>query len=115
MIMFRSRYLLSRVCARASAWLMLALLPITCVAADFVHPGILHTQQDFDRMKAAIAAQTNPIYQGYVAFAADSGSQLSYTMQGPFAGAGRDSGEHTTEMHNDANAVYQQAVMWAVT
>jgi len=85
------------------------------VAAGFVHPGLLHTQQDLDRMTAAVVAQTSPLYQGYQALAADNGSKLTYTMQGPFTIFGRASGQHTTEMHNDANAAYQQAIMWVAT
>ncbi len=97
----------------AVAFALVAFLPLRAASVSFVHPGLLHTGADLDRMKNAVAAQTSPIYQGYVAFAADSHSSLTYTKQGAFATAGRTN--NTTALHNDAHAAYQQAIMWAVT
>jgi hypothetical protein len=34
-------------------------------ATAFAHPGILHTQADFDRMKQMVNAGTQPYLDGY--------------------------------------------------
>jgi|GEM_PF-658852 len=118
----RSRAFLSRALTlrfqtyRAAVSALLFLTFAANVQADeFIHPGLLHTQQDLARLKAAIANKTAPTYQGYQVFSGHSLSKSTYVMQGPFATFGRNPGQHTTEMHNDANAAYQNAVMWAVT
>ncbi len=81
----------------------------------FVHPGILHTFADLERMKTNVAAGNAPWSTGYAAFAAHSGSQSNYAMQGPFGEYGRNPDVNTTQMHNDCNAAYQNAVMWYLT
>jgi len=100
--------------------LLLLLLPLTAAigAADaqqFVHPGLLQSRADLDRMKSGVAAHQSPIYEGYTVFAASPQSQSSYVMRGPFEEIGRNPTAHFGEFDTDANAAYQCALMWTIT
>ena len=83
----------------------------------FAHPGILHTQEDLDRMKDAVAAKRDPIYSGYLAMAADSRSSYDYTAHntGQITSWGRGPSNYQTETPNDAAAAYQNTLMWYIT
>lgn len=89
-----------------------------CVAmADpgFVHPGLLQSREDLQRMKQAVAAKTEPIYSGYLVFSSNAASQLSYKMRGPMAMVGRNPTVGQLDYDSDANAAYQCALMWCIT
>ena len=81
----------------------------------FVHPGLLHTRQDLDRMKAAVAAHQEPIAAGYAVFRRHPQSQATFTMRGPFPEIGRNPTVHSGEFDQDAGAAYQCAFMWCIT
>jgi len=83
--------------------------------SGFVHPGLLHTRADLDRMRAMVAAQTEPYFAGYTALRTHAQSSASYTMRGPFAEIGRNPDVRKTEIENDVNAAYQTALLWAIT
>jgi len=96
-------------CAAASAAVLSA------AGFPFVHPGLLHSRADFARMKDAVARKQEPIFAGYEVFRAHPQSQATYTMLGPFEEIGRNPAIHFREFDQDANAAYQNAVMWAIT
>ncbi len=81
----------------------------------FVHPGLLHTRADLDRMKSMVEAGTQPYTAGYDVFKADSKSSSSYAMQGPFPETGRNPDVHQAETEDDSSAAYQNAIMWYIT
>ncbi|WP_205325144.1 alginate lyase family protein [Glycomyces sp. YM15] len=85
--------------------------------AAFVHPGLLHTAADLERMREAVAAQEAPIYQGYASMAAHARSSFDYRIRntGQVTTWGRGPTDHTAEAAEDAGAAYQNALMWAVT
>ncbi|WP_165368266.1 putative Ig domain-containing protein [Phytoactinopolyspora endophytica] len=85
--------------------------------AGFIHPGLLHSQQDLERMRTAVAAQEEPIYQGFQAMAAHHRSSLDYTIRntGQITSWGRGPTDFTNEAADDAAAAYQQALMWSIT
>src|SRR6185295_668069 len=56
-----------------------------------------------------------PWKSGYAALAADSKSQLTYTMQGPFAEVKRNPNLNLSQWRNDMTAVYNLARMWYFT
>ena len=101
------------------------LLPGTAGAAvrnstgtdPFAHPGLLHTADDLARMKAAVAAQESPVYDGYVAFAAHARSKSTYTVQnnGQITSWGRGPTNFQNQAVADSAAAYQNALMWCVT
>lgn len=88
----------------------------------FTHPGMLHTQEDFDRMKSHVNAGDEPWTSGYQVLANNSHSSSNYTMQGPVVSLIR--GGNSTEVpapdnystaFNDAAAAYQTAIRWKIT
>jgi len=84
-------------------------------AQSFIHPGLLQNAQDIARMKAAILAKQEPVYSGFLVFQANAQSQDSYHMQGPMAMVGRNPTVGQGAYDADANAAYQNALMWALT
>jgi Fibronectin type 3 domain-containing protein len=81
----------------------------------FVHPGLLHSRQDLERMKVAVAQKQEPIYSGYLKFIENPASQYSYRMLGPLAVVGRNPTVGQKEYDADANAAHQNAIMWCIT
>ena len=45
----------------------------------FMHPGMLHTQEDFDRIKSKVDAEEQPWLDGWNVLIANSHASLSYT------------------------------------
>jgi hypothetical protein len=84
-------------------------------AQSFIHPGLLQNVQDIARMKTAILGKQEPVYSGFLVFQANAQSQDSYHMQGPMAMVGRNPTVGQGTYDADANAAYQNALMWALT
>jgi len=84
-------------------------------AQRFIHPGILHSKEDLERMKKAVASKEEPIYSGYKVFIENPVSQSTYKMLGPLAMVGRNPTKGQSVYDTDANAAHQNAVMWAIT
>ncbi|WP_328564436.1 alginate lyase family protein [Streptomyces coelicoflavus] len=84
---------------------------------SFTHPGLLHTAEDLDRMRSAVAAEESPVHDGYLALAAHSRSRSTYTVRntGQVTSWGRGPGDHMGEAVADSAAAYQNALMWCVT
>jgi hypothetical protein len=83
--------------------------------AGFVHPGILHSSADIDRMRTAIERGNEPWISGFKRFKADPATRLSYRMRGPAEEIGRKPNVKNVEFDSDANAAYQLALYWAIT
>ena len=96
-------------------FLFFAWAPTTSAGFAFVHPGLLHDREDLARIKAAVAAKTLPAFAGYEAFQADACSRADYKMRGPMAMVGRNPTIGAGDYDSDANAAYQNAVMWIIT
>ncbi len=94
---------------------LLAILPRIPLAAEFAHPGLLHTQRDFDRIRVAIANQQEPIYSGFKLLVASPRASSNYNLRGPFPEWGRAPNIRTGETVSDAEAAYHNALMWAIT
>lgn len=80
-----------------------------------IHPGMLHSQADLDRMKTAILARREPIFSGFEIFRQHPNSQATYAMRGPAETIGRNPTVHVDLFDSDANAAYQCALMWCIT
>ena len=87
------------------------------VTADFVHPGLLHTRADLERMRAGIAKGEGTIFAGFEVLKASGYAQADYRMRGPLRswGRGRGSSGRQGEASSDATAAYENALMWALT
>ncbi|SJZ75847.1 Alginate lyase [Chitinophaga eiseniae] len=88
---------------------------VSAQAPVFVHPGLLHSREDLQRMGAAVARKRSPIYEGYLVFEKSFFSHYNYPTKGPLAVVGRNPTVGQADYDSDANAAYQNALMWAVT
>jgi hypothetical protein len=84
-------------------------------AQSFVHPGLLHSREDLERMKEAVARKQEPIFSGFELFRQNPVSQHTYKMQGPMEMVGRNPTVGQGTYDTDANAAHQNAIMWAIT
>ncbi|QEC75173.1 alginate lyase family protein [Mucilaginibacter ginsenosidivorax] len=94
---------------------LLLLLADFAKAQSFTHPGLLQNTQDIERMKTAIREKQEPIYSGFLVLQAHPQSQNTYRMQGPMEIVGRNPTIGQAVYDADANAAYQNALMWALT
>ncbi len=85
--------------------------------AGFVHPGLLHTQADFDRMEAKVAAKASPWIDGWNVLIANSHANLSYNPN-PQTEIHRNDGtnpDNYMTFANDVAAAYACALRWKVS
>ena len=94
---------------------LLLIAPAAFADFAFVHPGLLQSREDLERMKMAVAAKAEPIFSGYEIFQTNAQSQSDYKMRGPLAMVGRNPTVGQGAYDSDANAAYQCAVMWCIT
>lgn len=83
----------------------------------FVHPGILHTQEDLSRIKSLVDNRTQPAYGSWEKLSSDPKSSPDYRIQGPFPIISRadEYGYTKAPCEDDFNAAYYNALMWTVT
>ncbi|GAB6011299.1 alginate lyase family protein [Viscerimonas tarda] len=84
-------------------------------APQFVHPGILHTEADFDRMKEKIKGRKQPWYQGWNKLIANSHASLSYNPNPTREIVRGGTGENYSAAMNDGAAAYQLAIRWKLS
>ena len=81
----------------------------------FIHPGGLHTQADFDRVKAQIAADNTKVKQAYAKLKAAAYAQPSvqtYPVETIVRGGGN--GENYMNAARGAAMAYQNALRWKI-
>ncbi|MFE4963732.1 alginate lyase family protein [Streptomyces sp. NPDC056660] len=84
-------------------------------SAAFVHPGLLHTQADFDRMAAKVKAGVGLWKAGYAKLAANPRGASTWKPN-PLATVIRGAdGDNVTTLAFDIAAAYQNALRWKVT
>ncbi|MDQ0874528.1 hypothetical protein QFZ77_003187 [Paenibacillus sp. V4I3] len=84
-------------------------------ATAFVHPGIMQTQADFDRMTQMVGAGTQPYLDGYNQLV---GSPLSSSNWTPRATATINRGgtdDNVALLYIDVARAYQNALLWKIT
>ncbi len=81
----------------------------------FVHPGILHTAADLERMRKQVAAGAQPYLDGFKKLQSHPQSSSRYKVQGVFKETGRKPSRNSSKHESDANAAYQNAMMWIIT
>jgi hypothetical protein len=90
----------------------------TPASNTFVHPGLLHTQDDFDRMSQKVAASASPWIGSWNKLIANNHADKSRTPQ-PVAVVYRGSdGVHAQNfdiLYNDVHAAYACALRWKVS
>lgn len=88
------------------------------MAQSFVHPGLLHTQADFDRMKAKVAAGARPWIDDWRRLIANPHASLGWTPHPQIVvRRGKDSvhPENYAALFNDIAAAYALALRWKVS
>jgi fibronectin type 3 domain-containing protein len=85
--------------------------------APFVHPGVMHTIADLERMRTNVLATNQPWYMGYTKMLSDSHSSTSYPMAGPLPTITRDAVHPVlpTAFQDDCGGAYQNALLWYLT
>ncbi|WP_236652910.1 alginate lyase family protein [Chitinophaga vietnamensis] len=84
----------------------------------FVHPGLLHKQSDFDRMKAKVGAGAEPWLSGWNQLTANPHSALSWQPNATDTIYRGDDGTHHQnygQLYNDVAAAYATALRWKVS
>ncbi|KAH7389265.1 chondroitin AC/alginate lyase [Cadophora sp. MPI-SDFR-AT-0126] len=89
------------------------------LAVSWVHPGILHNIADLSRIKKLVASKTQPWYEAYQAFAADSNSLLIYSFTGACPVVTPDKNANLIvcmgQFASDSVAALQLAMMWTIS
>ena len=80
----------------------------------FTHPGLLHADGDFARMKAKVAAGAQPWLDGWNALTSNGRAQLGATPR-PLATVTRGATNNSAQMYIDIDRAYQLALRWKVT
>lgn len=103
--------------SKFTATLLLSLLAMTnaAPAQPFVHPGLLQTREDLERMRKGIETKDPVIASGFEVFRNNRLSQSTYRMKGPGETIGRAPNTNFGEFNDDAAAAYQNALMWCLT
>ena len=94
----------------------LSLAASTAPYAPFVHPGTLHTQADFDRMIAKVAADAQPWKTDYDILVNSPWAQTwwpAYDID--YINRGGANPNNYTRSQQDAQAIYELALRWKLT
>ena len=84
----------------------------------FVHPGLLHTQQDFDRMRTKVASGAAPWTQGWQKLVANRHASLAWKANPQtvvYRGKDGSHAENYATLFNDAAAAYALALRWKIS
>ncbi|MFC0518087.1 alginate lyase family protein [Mucilaginibacter angelicae] len=82
---------------------------------QFVHPGLLSDNKDIARIKAGLTAGQPDIKAGFEQLSHHPQSQFTYQLQGPLTMIGRNPTVGQGVYDSDANAAFQNALMWTIT
>ncbi|MES2438018.1 MAG: LamG-like jellyroll fold domain-containing protein [Verrucomicrobiota bacterium] len=94
------------------AGLMILAFPQRASAQTFVHPGLLHTEADFNRMRTKVELGAQPWLSGWQALTNHGYSQLGATPR-PLATVIRPG--NVAQMYIDIYRTYQCALRWKVS
>jgi hypothetical protein len=84
----------------------------------FVHPGLLHTADDFDRMRKHVAAGDQPWKDGWDKLIANPHSSLHYKprpVEVVYRGYDKVHAENYARLFNDIAAAYACALRWRIS
>ena len=88
-------------------------LPVSASAVK--HPGMLHTQADFDRMRAQVNAGAQPWIAGWNKLIANKHSSATYKPNPQATIVRGGTGENYGILYNDIAAAYQNALRWKIS
>lgn len=84
-------------------------------ARAFAHPGLLHTEADFARMRKKVGAQAEPWLSGWNALLASGRSQLGAAPRPLTTVVRGGPGENFAQLYIDIARTYQLALRWKVS
>jgi hypothetical protein len=85
------------------------------VGKGFVHPGLLHTEEDLERMRSMVRARRSPWIEGWGELISSSHAQLGWQPRATEEIIrGAVPGQNSSLLFNDAHAAYQLALRWRI-
>jgi hypothetical protein len=84
-------------------------------ATPFAHPGLLHTQADFDRMTQMVNAGTQPYLDGWNQLVNSPLSQSGWTPRATATIIRGGTGDNVALLFNDIARAYQNALRWKIS
>ncbi|WP_168801444.1 RICIN domain-containing protein [Glycomyces buryatensis] len=85
------------------------------IGVQAVHPGMLHTQADLDRMYARVSTNQEPWRAGWEKLIANSHAQSTWTARPTDVIIRGGDGQNYPQLYNDIHAAYQNALRWRVS
>jgi len=82
---------------------------------QFVHPGLLNDNRDITRIRVGLTTGQPDIKAGFEQLTRHPQSQFNYQLQGPLTIIGRNPTIGQSVYDSDANAAFQNALMWVIT
>ncbi|OQE29853.1 hypothetical protein PENSTE_c002G03120 [Penicillium steckii] len=98
--------------------LITSILAFSAAASAFVHPGALHTVQDFERINTHVTNADEPWNSTWTLLTASPYSQSSYQpnpQETVYRGANGVDSENYQYLYRDAAAAYQLALRWKIS
>lgn len=99
------------------ASLALIMMVFSTAVHAFVHPGLLHTAADFERIIRYVDSKVEPMYTNWIVLTNNSHSQSTYTPSPQsviYRGDDGTHGQNYNLLYNDAAAAYQLALRWKI-
>ncbi|QVN21309.1 alginate lyase family protein [Burkholderia pyrrocinia] len=87
-------------------------------ARSFVHPGMLHTQRDFDRMRSKVEQGDQPWADGWRKLVANRHASVNWkpNLQATvYRGSDHRHAQNYPALYNDAAAAYVLALRWKIS
>lgn len=81
----------------------------------FTHPGLLHTQADFDRMAAKVEAGVEPWKSGWDRLVANGHSRSGWQARPLETVVRGGEGQNYPQLYRDVHAAYQNALRWKIS
>ncbi|MGW2044219.1 alginate lyase family protein [Streptomyces sp. NPDC001858] len=102
--------------AAGAAGLAAAVPATPAAAADYAHPGLLHTRADLARMAAKVKAGAAPYTAGYARLTANRHAQSGWTANPqPTVYRGAGSPQNYAILYHDLHAAYQNGLRFHVS
>lgn len=95
-----------------------SVLAFSTAVTAFVHPGALHTAQDFERINTHVANADEPWNTTWTLLTESSYAQSSYQprqQETVYRGANGVNAENYPNLYHDAAAAYQLAIRWRIS
>lgn len=102
-------------CSRVRWFLALITAAATQTGLTAVHPGMIHTEADFTRMRDKVNAAAQPWKGSWDLLVASTNSQSTWTARPASVVNRGTSPDNSGQLYNDAAAAYQNALRWKIT